>query len=90
MNQLDTIALTSSQAEVLDILRHRLFEEFDVASVILFGSVARGEEDAESDLDVLIVTKRLFSRVERHEITDIVFDRAYVDLQLVALPTGVN
>ena len=44
------------QREILDILaRHRdELREFGVESLALFGSVSRGEETAESDVDILV------------------------------------
>ncbi|MFH1148794.1 MAG: nucleotidyltransferase domain-containing protein [Pseudomonadota bacterium] len=61
--------------EALNALRKRLFTELrDIDELILYGSVARGESDGESDIDLLVITRRDFSRVERHRITDLVFD----------------
>lgn len=75
MRQLDDITLTANQARALDELRQRLFEEFDIEALILYGSVARGEADEESDLDLLVVTFQPFtSRFARHAITDVVFE----------------
>ena len=45
-----------------------------VDKLILFGSAARGEAGAESDIDLLVVTTEPLSRRRRHEITDLVFD----------------
>ena len=44
------------QREILDILaRHRdELREYGVESLALFGSVSRGEETAESDVDILV------------------------------------
>ena len=46
-----------TKEEILDFLRrHKSFfkEEFDVNNIILFGSYARNEATAESDIDILI------------------------------------
>ena len=71
MKRLDSI--TPNQYQALGELRRRLFDRFDIEALILYGSVARGEADEESDLDLLIATARPFPRPARHEITDMVF-----------------
>jgi uncharacterized protein len=50
-----------------------LRERFAVDEVILFGSKARGEDDPESDIDLLVLTSRQFTRQERHAIVDALF-----------------
>jgi predicted nucleotidyltransferase len=73
--RLDGVRLTPNQAQALAELRQRLYDAFDIEALILYGSVARGEADEESDLDVLVVTMQpLPSRSARHEITDVVFE----------------
>jgi predicted nucleotidyltransferase len=75
VRRLDDIMLVPNQARALSELRQRLFDEFDIQSIILYGSAARGEADEESDLDLLIITPRPFaSRFARHAITDVVFE----------------
>lgn len=74
MKTLDQIALTQSQQDGLAELRRRLSGTLGIESIVLFGSVARGDADQESDLDLLIITARPLSRDVRHEITDIVFE----------------
>ena len=53
-----------------DLLRSR----FPVDQVVLFGSKARGTDDAESDIDLLVVTSRPLSWQERHSLIDALFD----------------
>ena len=48
--------------KAVQIIRTRL----PVEEIILFGSKARGEDDPESDIDLLVLTARPVSRAERH------------------------
>lgn len=70
--QLDDITLTASQRLALDTIRRRLHVEFRVETVILYGSVARGTADEESDVDLLVILPQPFTLAKRHEITDMV------------------
>jgi predicted nucleotidyltransferase len=74
MNQLIRLGLTHQQVDALRELRDRLLADFPVESIILFGSTVRGQQDEESDIDVLILTEHSLPRRERHEITDVVFE----------------
>ena len=51
-----------------------LRERFPVDRVILFGSKARGTDDEESDVDLLILTSRPLSWREQNAVTDMLFD----------------
>lgn len=66
--------LTPSQRAALVETRRRLAEEFGVRDIVLFGSVARGQAEAESDLDLLVLVPQPFTRRWRHGITDAVFE----------------
>jgi predicted nucleotidyltransferase len=68
------IVLTSNQYQALTELRRKLFDEFDIEAMVLYGSVVRGEADEESDLDLLILTSKPLTRPMRHKITDVVFE----------------
>jgi uncharacterized protein len=72
MKTLSQVPLTPNQRQALSEIRRCLTGMFDIEEIILFGSVARGEADQESDLDLLIVTKFPLRRTVRHQITDIV------------------
>ena len=74
MRHLSDVPLTLSQREALAELRRRLLTDFEVEGIVLFGSAARGEADDESDLDLLILTKKPLARATRHRITDLIFD----------------
>lgn len=74
MRQLADIVLTPIQLTALSELRRLILSEFEVEKVVLYGSAARGEADAESDTDLLIITRMPLQRSSRHRITDLVFD----------------
>lgn len=74
MKHIDSIPITPRQLEALSEIKRRLLEKFDIEAFILYGSVARGQADEESDVDLLIVTSKSLTRFERHEITNVVFD----------------
>lgn len=56
--------------EAAEVLRGRL----PVEEVRLFGSKARGTDDADSDIDLLLLTSRPLSLKERGEMIDALFD----------------
>ena len=66
--------LTNGQLKALSEIKREVMERFQVVDILLYGSAARGMADEESDLDLLIVTTQVLTRVKRHEITDIVFE----------------
>ena len=53
------IAYASRLRSVADTLVQRLLAEFkdEIHSIVLYGSVARGEATTESDVDVLVITE---------------------------------
>lgn len=67
---LDNTSLSAIEREALADLRARLSNELAyVEDVILFGSAARGTADAESDIDLLVLTAYTLPYRERHQIT---------------------
>jgi predicted nucleotidyltransferase len=74
MKSIGTIFFTESHREALSEIKRNLREKFDIKAFVLYGSVARGQADEESDVDLLVVTCKPLTRFERHEITDAVFD----------------
>lgn len=67
--------LNQIEREALADLRARLSNELPyVEDVILFGSAAGGTADAESDIDLLVLTAYALDNWTRHDITDIITD----------------
>ena len=72
MKTLDQIKLTPAQKKALSDLKIKLHQKFEIISIAIFGSTVRGENDPESDLDILVITRRPLQRLLRHQITDLV------------------
>jgi len=74
MRTIDSIQLTDNEREALKVIQRRVKKLFRVDSIVVFGSVVRGEKDKESDIDLLILTSEKIERLVSHQITDIVFE----------------
>ncbi len=69
------LLMSSIEAQALSKLKRSLLRSLDfVEEIVLFGSVARGEADAESDIDLLVLTARPITYKERHQITAAITD----------------
>lgn len=64
--------LSSAEKQALQKIKAAIQGLFEIERIVLFGSAARGEANDESDIDLLLVTKRRLNRLERHRITDAV------------------
>jgi predicted nucleotidyltransferase len=74
LKQIDNISITPQQLAALREIKRRLLETCEIKALVLYGSFARGQADEESDVDLLVVTARPLTRLERHEITNVVFE----------------
>jgi predicted nucleotidyltransferase len=74
MQQVDLSILTDGQTQALSEIKQELEGNFEVDSLVLFGSIVRGEADKESDIDLLVLTANKLDRITRHKITDLVFE----------------
>ena len=72
------MVVVTKHQKVIDSLKDQVLAEFagEVHSIILFGSVARGEANADSDVDILIITDASLESERR--INDIATD---IDLE---------
>lgn len=66
--------LSGTQKQALEKIRVKLFSDFSIKKMIIYGSASRDELSPESDIDLLIIMKFPIDREERHRITDIVFE----------------
>ena len=74
MRTLDDLSLKDNEREAIREATRTLKEKFPVKEVILFGSKARGDDDPESDIDLLLLTTRPIHWKERHSIVEALFD----------------
>jgi predicted nucleotidyltransferase len=74
MRTLHDLQLPKNVLDALQAARDRISAEFTVDRIVLFGSVARGQADEESDVDLLVVLKDSPSHQERDHITNIILD----------------
>ena len=74
MKTIQDIVPAGRLLKTLQAVQRRISEEFNVDRVVLFGSVARGVFDEESDVDILIVLRHLPSHRIRNRISSIILD----------------
>lgn len=74
MRRLDDVPLKPQDRAAIEAAARIARERFSVEEVVLFGSKARGTDDPESDIDLLLLTSRSLSWRERDALTDALFD----------------
>ena len=73
MKTLDQISLSEKDRQAVKGASAILRQQFPVERVVLFGSKARGDDDAESDIDLLVLTSRPLTGAETTQVTDALF-----------------
>jgi len=74
MKTIDTSKLPKTEEHAIKEASEQLKKLFPVEGVILFGSIARKENDPESDIDLLVLTTRPITWEERKAIIGTLFD----------------
>lgn len=74
MRRIDELTLSESQRHALAEAVALLKQRFPVEEVILFGSVARGTANEDSDIDLLILRRTPPTHALRSAISDTLFD----------------
>jgi predicted nucleotidyltransferase len=69
-----SIKLSGKNQIALQKVKSDLMKVFKIKELIVYGSVARGEETVESDLDLLVITEEPVSHADKQFMSDIVFE----------------
>lgn len=73
MRTLDNVTLKENDRQAVSEAAAILRSRFPVQRIILFGSKARGSDDAQSDIDLLVLTSRVVEQAEKDRMTNAVF-----------------
>ncbi len=71
---LASLRISKNEREAVKAASHILRVRFPITQIILFGSKARGDDDEESDIDLLLLTDRKIVWKERKAIIDALFE----------------
>ncbi len=74
MKNIEDIPLSVEDRDAIEEAARLLRERYPIDEVILFGSKARGTDDEESDIDLLLLTSRKLSRQEEVGIIDMLYE----------------
>lgn len=84
MRTLKDIPLTDKDRQAIERAAAILRQQFPVERVILYGSKARGDDHAESDIDLLILTSRPVDHAEENRVVHALY---VLELELGVLLT---
>jgi predicted nucleotidyltransferase len=74
MKSFDKAPLVKREMEAIETAARRLKDGFSIESFILFGSKARGDADAHSDIDLLLISSKGLHWRDEKAIVDSLFD----------------
>jgi predicted nucleotidyltransferase len=88
MRAFDEVQLKPNDRAAVERAAQILRQRFPVERLILFGSKARGEDDAESDIDLLVLSSRPLSWRDRDAVMEALFD-LQLELEVVFTPVVI-
>lgn len=74
MREQDIPMLTDSEVQAVTKLKKKIKETFSVKKLILFGSKARGDFNADSDVDLLVLVNEPKTRTLRNKLSNVQFE----------------
>lgn len=74
MKSLDKAPLAEREREAIEVATGVLKERFSIVRVILFGSKARGDADAHSDIDLLLISSKALHWRDEKAVVEVLFD----------------
>jgi predicted nucleotidyltransferase len=74
MRDLQSISLDGGEKWAVEDAVSILRDRFELEGAILYGSKARGDDDAHSDVDLLLITRRLLHWREEKAIVELLFE----------------
>ena len=89
MKHFNAIKIHKNDRLAIEIASKRLRHTLPIEKIILFGSKVRGDDDSESDIDLLLLTKRLITWNERKAIIDSLYD-IQLDYEVIFSPFVVH
>jgi len=85
MKYFNSLKISKNDSTSIKIASKRLKQILPIEKIILFGSKARGDDDDESDIDLLLLTKRIITWNERKAIIDSLYD-IQLDYEVIISP----
>lgn len=74
MKTLDHVKLKANDRQAIEAAIRLLKQKYPIDGIVLYGSKAKGTDDPESDIDLLVLTTRELTWRERNTITDALYD----------------
>ena len=69
--------MNSTEEMIINRFRESLLEKLQISNIILFGSRARGDADAFSDMDVIVVVSGQYDDSAREYISECAWEAGY-------------
>jgi predicted nucleotidyltransferase len=73
MRSIDEVRLSPVDRQAIQEATEALRSVLDVERIVLFGSKARGDDDPESDIDLLVLTHGDTSSADRYRVVDALY-----------------